>query len=137
MCAVMDHAEQGEICEPWKAVYNTQGLTLSNDFNVYCRLLPDPCDQKACLVESYFASRAAELAFKVDGTSTTVLDPLNAGYLRSDAGFDQKAMCETAKAAHTSMGFRKCCGTYPSRFPFRPLMKECCADGRIAMRGTC
>ena len=149
----MDAAEDNQVCEPWNTDYQVSGVDESN-VQIACDMaarddksVVDKCAKAACIVETTFVNKAfAMMSIDEDHFNE---DHLNQAYKHTNATFDAQTMCEVRTGTHhrggngygygthASMGVRACCGDHPTRFPYARLIKECCADDRIAQRGTC
>lgn len=85
------------------------------------------CENAACQIEKYFA----EEMFPIMGDPVEFKDG-NAG--NYDAWQDATA-CQHNRGMHLVK--KDCCGSYPKRVPFDGDDMECCADGKIELKGFC
>lgn len=141
-CAMIDDA--GQDCTPWTVAYSPVNYLL-DDGTVYAACDSangvNTCASRACAVESRFLR---------DVSMWSIFNFLDlATYSHNQGTFNATDTC------HVNMGAaspRSCCGTYPTRFPYRTLdgghdccvdkifntaTTDCCADGTIGIVGTC
>lgn len=124
-CAIMDH---GQSCAPWAREYPIIGADKTEEeVKSACEALfpADQCATDACVIENQFLNEVSALS---DSGMTQVDEFKHAN------GFNQETSCIATPAASTG---NECCGAFPSRFPFNPNMRKCCADGSIQAFGKC
>ena len=129
-CIVMDMAqESNDACVPYEVDY-TSAVFASGDFSDNCINFNSDsvCAQYACVVEGNFIQRLFNFFSQgVDGSSisaTTDNSLLHAnGFDNSKAG-----SCPLQKGVQNPE--RSCCGTYPIRYPYKPLSgdRACCGQ---------
>lgn len=115
-CAILD-AEAASItdCVPWEQAYNAGisfGLEAIKDT---CESVnTDLCAQFACNVEGVFTIQMIN-AFLTSGSITPDF---------KHPVFDHVAGCPVNGGTQTDQ--RDCCGFLPTRFPYKPVDRECC-----------
>lgn len=121
-CAIRDTEDEGEECIPYEIGYTAAvGGTIDNLLTKCTDVNPgDNCAIRACAVEGLFVENSFALAL-----SGAAVDYASFGHSN---GFDPSVSCPTKKG--TGPPQKSCCGTYPSRYPFKTLDggRECCGS---------
>lgn len=118
-CAMRDAEEEGETCIPWEVSYNSAASGLSIAEGCLAANAGNNCAIRSCTVESTFSANLLN-TFLVQ-----FVFPNDAYMARN--GFDFATVCATKKNGGGPSN-KKCCGTYPDRFPFKTLNgdRKCC-----------
>jgi len=140
-CLVLDALERGETCDPQNQDYteynlfggseqvvqecNTNGN--ENDENSQCRI-------DLCIADGQFSLDLFALMFQQGGiaASQPPYDPNVAHGNNSEnpGTFDPLIECLTNNLQGAGRSEKECCGSYPTRFPFKTFDgdKACCGD---------
>ena len=91
------------------------------------------CVQWTCVAETAFLYHMSQMLLPGSELGVTAFDENN-GNLHSN-GFDNEFDCPVEQGANDPE--RQCCGSYPTRFPFKPLngARKCCDDGTVRTYG--
>ena len=127
----MDSAESGENCIGHQTDYNDADVDFMaspSDDDVYNACLSanggvDNCAVKACTIEVSFLRDWWPIQQQVFGGS---YDP-ELSRFSHDRGFDVTTGCNVIPG---TVSEKACCGSYPTRYPFRTLGGDrgCCGD---------
>merc|ERR1712179_252640 len=134
-CIATEHPD----CNPATVAYNKISFN-SNDVWNDCMMANRPtdnplCSMKVCAAEFEFAANLAKMTtdvIKEQGFPAIMAAGGPWGFLISDenkhANFDFETQCP--KSTSTTYGEKKCCGSYPSKFPYRDQngARQCCTD---------
>lgn len=129
-CVIMD---VNTTCVPFEANYNS-GLTEDGTLLDNCieNNPGDTCLQYSCVVEGHFVERIFE--YFVSGQ---IIDQS----FKHENGFDTSKTAGCPLKVGPKSPERQCCGTYPIRYPFKPLGGErsCCGQRTFltAMHDCC
>lgn len=140
-CAIRDSEDEGISCVPWEIFYNP-GLGVGGQLFQSCSSNNpgDVCATRACTVEGHFTNNLVAILL-----SGSALDYDTYGH--SD-GFDPShdAGCPVKTGIKGVSGSKSCCGSYPSRFPYKNLdgdrsccgartyntqLLNCCGNGQV------
>lgn len=129
-CAIMDAQANDEVCHPWGTNYAMVNTALvhksTEDITTICtKESKSECEKNACIIEGNFMNELYEL---IETDKLTMTESF-----KHAGGFDVTTEC--VKTGQT--GENDCCGTYPTRYPYRVDHRECCADGTSAPMGRC
>jgi len=125
-CILIDFDNAGSPCTPWQIPYNSAfgsgiptGLSLAGliqecDTNN----TPGSCEAEVCKVEGWFIQ--SYFTYAVNGGTINLLN-------QHSAGFDVATECPITTGVKSE---RACCGTFPTRFPFKTYGgdRACCID---------
>ena len=122
-CIMEDAIAENTVCNPWEAVYNSSIGIAGEKLVQECeKLNSNPCSQRTCIVEGHFV---LELFTQY----------LNFGQIDQSkqhaAGFNPDEECLIRHGLTYGIESEKtCCGSYPTRFPFKTMDGEraCCGE---------
>jgi len=125
-CARIDGITDGYNCDPKVSSYNAVFFPVSGStsLNSGCasQNVNNPCGTHVCTCEMQFINDILDLVwtgYRYDPAFTHPSNPMG-------GVFDDDASCQST----TGVSEMECCGSYPSRYPYNTLDRDCCdADG--------
>jgi hypothetical protein len=149
-CAIADY---GETCVPWSVTYfpvtGTPFIQQHGSISAACihtnTVLTQfgICAATACIIESHFISEYTTITQTYNPNFAAFshnifapgTNPPNTQVI-GQSNFDHYAKCKTYRKYEKDKSPRKCCGTYPFRYPFKafsyqPTKRQECCDGTI------
>ena len=138
-CIEMDYAD--EIDETWDADIGKYKYSIDDNGNILCTGNRDQKRQDLCECDREFAIEFGK----------TWTDSLWNEFFWLGQGTNGKFEYDAVCVRGTGIRNNKCCGSYPSRYPYDDSMKsccndstiynsafqQCCSDGQVAPTGTC
>jgi hypothetical protein len=85
------------------------------------------CENAACQIEKFFAEQIYPIMGDPQAFKTNNADNYDA--------WQDANTCQHNRGMHLVK--KECCGNYPKRVPFDGDSMECCADGKIELKGFC
>lgn len=151
-CAIADH---GETCVPWEVIYfpptgGTNFIQQLGSITAACvhtnTVLTNfgDCAVTACIVETHFTNEYTTITQTYNPNFGDFshhkfqagTNPPNSVIIGANPNFDHDEKCKPPRKYDQDRSPRKCCGSYPYRYPFKaysfkPAKEQDCCDGTI------